>query len=187
MYDNYTWIKCKWAISCVANLFWMVKTIILNTISRDLGDTTLLYITLWTLFKISSLWCYETKSDKCKWYKRMLAVRTHSRMFGHFIWSSFEGCLIYSKIPGRQFHKWENCGQVYTCMFSSYLFVHQNIDWPQCRSPLWWISQEVRKLLFHHRYSCTLKDIKKDILNKIMSIFKVWKHSTMNYMLLKSI
>jgi hypothetical protein len=28
-----------WAISCAANPFWMVKSILLNTISRDIGDT----------------------------------------------------------------------------------------------------------------------------------------------------
>jgi hypothetical protein len=41
--------------------------------------------------------------------------------------------------------------------------------------------------LFLHGYSFALKNIKKDIANKVISVFEVWKLSTMNYMLPKSI
>ena len=44
----------KRATSCAANSFWMAKLILLNTTSWDLGDTTLLCMTLWTLFKTST-------------------------------------------------------------------------------------------------------------------------------------
>jgi hypothetical protein len=41
--------------------------------------------------------------------------------------------------------------------------------------------------LFLGRYSCVPKNIKKDNPHKVMSVFEVWKFSTMNCMLLKSI
>jgi len=51
---TYTWIWGKHAISCAARPFWMTKSIIVNTTFMDLGDITLLCITLWTLCRRST-------------------------------------------------------------------------------------------------------------------------------------
>jgi hypothetical protein len=39
---------------------------------------------------IHNLWCWDTRSIKCKWYKHKLIVSTRSLMFDHSAWSSFE-------------------------------------------------------------------------------------------------
>jgi hypothetical protein len=44
----------KQTTNCAANPFWMANPILLNTTSRDLGYTTLICMTICTLFKIST-------------------------------------------------------------------------------------------------------------------------------------
>jgi len=51
---TYTWIGGKWAISCAARPFWVVKSLLVNTTFMDLWDITLLCITLWTLCRRSA-------------------------------------------------------------------------------------------------------------------------------------
>jgi hypothetical protein len=48
---NYTWIKGRRATSCAAKPFWIAKSNLWKTTFIDLGDTTLLCMTFWILFK----------------------------------------------------------------------------------------------------------------------------------------
>jgi len=105
----------------VAKPFWMTKLILVNTTFIDLGDIILLCMTLWILCKMATIsGAKKPKVSKQKWYKNVLIVKTHSLVFGHFAWSSFEGCMFLHKSHGSQSHKWWNLIQINTCMFSSY-------------------------------------------------------------------
>jgi hypothetical protein len=106
--------------SCAANSFWMAKSILLNTIYRDLENTTLICMTLWTLFKIlTASGVKKPKVSKENSMKVCWLLETLSQVLP-LTGSNFEGGLSYSKISSRQSHKWGNFSKVHTSIFSSY-------------------------------------------------------------------
>jgi hypothetical protein len=86
-----------------------------------------------------------------------------------------EATLRAAYHASRQSHKWWKSNQVHTCILSSYPLVNHNIGWPQSISLLLWISQEIHICLLLYIYFYSPKNIKKEIPNEVMSIFKVWK------------
>ncbi|XP_024638431.1 uncharacterized protein [Medicago truncatula] len=75
----------KRATSCAARSFWMAKSIFVNTTFMDLGDITLLCITLWTICRRSTASdARKPKVSKANCIKSMLIVRTRFLMFDHF-------------------------------------------------------------------------------------------------------
>jgi hypothetical protein len=80
-------------------------------------------------------------------------------MFGHFVWSSSEGCPSHSKISDP---KWGNSSQIHTSMFTTNPSIHQNICRMKCRSRFLCVSQEVHLCLFLNRILARLQ-ISKNI------------------------
>lgn len=123
----YSKIECKQEVSCVATPFWMIKQIILKTISIYLRDTTLLCISLWTSVKDSLLLVLESQrlQREIVWKHVRLSKHVFLRLTT-LLEASLKATCPTIKPP---VHWRRNPCQVHTCIFSSYSHVHQNIGW----------------------------------------------------------
>jgi hypothetical protein len=92
-----------------------------------------------------------------------------------------------SKSPSPQFNKWRNSSQIHTCMFPAYSPIHHNIRRSESLLSFPRVSQKVHRCLLFYWYSCTPKNIKKDIPDKVVPIFEAWKLSAMHDVLPKVI
>jgi hypothetical protein len=183
-YDNYIQMKDKWVTSCATNYFWMLKLILLKIIFIVLGDTTLLFIIFWTLCKRPSLWCYGVKSVKHKWCEKMLTAEYIFSCLTTLPEASWRATCNTVKVSVFNLTNGETTAKfTLACFPSAHSYTITSVS---LRVDLW-ICQKVHKYLFFRRYFCAFKNIKKNISDKVVPVFKVWKLSTIYCVLPKII
>jgi hypothetical protein len=145
--DNYDYIIYVFKIithkskvqttSCAAKPFCIANPNLRKTTSIDLDITTLICITLWTLFRSSTVSCARKSnvSNANRIKKCWLSEYAFS------CWSILLEATLRAVHPTIKFqpyfHKWGNFSQVYTRMFPSYPSIHHDIRWRKCQPPLW--------------------------------------------------
>lgn len=156
--------------------------------SIDLGETKLLCMSLWTLFKRSTV--YGARKPKISNVNGMKICLLSEHAFS-WLDTLLEAALL-AACPTIQnsvlkFHKRGYSIQVHTNMFPFHPLVHHNICWLKCQSSFLWTSQEVHKHLILHRYYRLLKYIKNNIPEKVVHVIEAgcslqWTHAPQRYL-----